>query len=112
MSKGIKVEEIVIGSGDVAERQHIVVVNLRIFLNRGEELHSSHHPDYPRQVIDLGRRHTIAGIRYGIEGMRVGGKRNFTLSPHLAWGEQGAGDTIPPNAVIRCEVELLEIMPR
>ncbi|MGO8902589.1 MAG: FKBP-type peptidyl-prolyl cis-trans isomerase [Isosphaeraceae bacterium] len=26
----------------------------------------------------------IAGLRYGVEGMRVGGLRRLTISPHLA----------------------------
>jgi hypothetical protein len=109
MPKGVKIQEIEFGTGAVAERHHTVVVNLRIFLNRGEELRSNHHPDYPRQVIDLHKRETIAGIRYGIEGMRVGGKRHFSIGPHLAYGADGIESTIPPNAVLRCEVELLEV---
>lgn len=109
MRKGIKIEEIAIGTGELAERRHSVVVNLRIFLSRGEELRSDHDPLYPRQVIDLHKRETIAGVRYGIEGMRVGGKRSFTISPHLAYGKDGVNHVIPPHASLRCEVELLEV---
>lgn len=109
MPKGVKIEEIEIGTGAVAERHHTVVVNLKVFLSRGEELWSGSHPTYPRQVIDLHKRETIAGVRYGIAGMRVGGKRHFIVSPHLSYGERGIENLIPPNAVLRCEVELLEV---
>jgi hypothetical protein len=54
----------------------------------------------------------MAGLRYGIEGMRVGGKRTITISSHLAYGEVGVPDKIPPNAMLRCEVELLEVRER
>jgi FKBP-type peptidyl-prolyl isomerase-like protein len=60
-------------------------------------------------LIDLGRRESIAGLRYGIPGMRVGGAREIVISPHLAYGEVGIPGRIPANALLRCEVELLEI---
>lgn len=42
-------------------------------------------------------------------GQRVGGKRELVVPPELGYGAQGAGDTIPPNSVLRFEVELLDI---
>jgi len=60
-------------------------------------------------AIDLSQRHQIAGLVKGIEGMRVGGKRELVVSPHLAYGEKGIPGSIPPKAVIRFEVELLEV---
>ena len=108
MPKGVKIVEEVIGSGAEARRGMTVAANVRIFLNRGDEV-TAEYPQAPRTVIDLGRRDTIAGIRYGIEGMRVGGRRSLVVSPHLAFGSEGMGDFVPPNAVIRCEVELLEV---
>jgi hypothetical protein len=107
MRSGVKVKEIVEGTGDVAARDKTVVVNVRMFLNRGNEIPNGGAG--PRLVIDLGQRECIAGLRYGIEGMRVGGQRYVTISPHLAYGQAGVPGIVPANAVIRCEVELLEI---
>ncbi|MBX3359578.1 MAG: FKBP-type peptidyl-prolyl cis-trans isomerase [Phycisphaeraceae bacterium] len=60
--------------------------------------------------IDLKRRGTIAGLRYGIEGMRVGGARRVTIPPHLGYGKTGAPAAgIPPGALLICDVELLEL---
>lgn len=47
--------------------------------------------------------------RYGIEGMRVGGQRELKISPHLAYGTEGVPGWIPPNAVLRALVELLDV---
>lgn len=108
MPKGVKITNDMPGEGREARRGDVVVVNLRMFLNQGNEV-TAEYPDSPRTVIDLGKRETIAGVRYGIEGMRAGGNRTFTVSPHLAYGEEGLGEWIPPKAVVRCEVELLEV---
>jgi hypothetical protein len=108
MTKGIEIKELIVGTGDEATKESIVAVNVREFLRRGDEV--SHSPLFgARDIIDLGRRECIAGLRYGIPGMRIGGIREILISPHLAYGKAGIPGLIPANALLRCEVELLEI---
>ena len=63
----------------------------------------------------LGDKDTLAGFNIGIGGgkeidaMKIDGKRVLILPPNLAYGEQGNGKKIPPNATLRFEVELLEV---
>ncbi|HYS76153.1 MAG TPA: FKBP-type peptidyl-prolyl cis-trans isomerase, partial [Burkholderiales bacterium] len=57
----------------------------------------------------LGKSEVMAGWEEGLNGMRVGGTRKLVVPPQLAYGEEGAGDTIPPNATLTFEVELLSV---
>jgi FKBP-type peptidyl-prolyl cis-trans isomerase len=53
-------------------------------------------------------RHQLAnGLFYGMDGMRVGGTRRLEVAPHLAYGERGVPDVIPPGAVVRAEISVL-----
>jgi hypothetical protein len=108
MPKGIDIHDVTIGSGEEALRGKTVVVNVRMFLNHGEEVIGAFHGG-PKIKIDLGKREYIPGLIRGIEGMHVGGYRTIVIGPHLAYGEKGLEGRVPPNALLRCEVELLEI---
>jgi len=57
----------------------------------------------------VGDRNAVAGFRYGIEGMRVGGTRRFRASPHLCYREAGCG-VIPKNAVLLVYIKHVEIV--
>jgi FKBP-type peptidyl-prolyl cis-trans isomerase len=52
------------------------------------------------------REFLIAGLFYGVEGMRIGGKRTLKISPHLAYRDKGIEAVIPPNAVLEIEVKI------
>ena len=51
----------------------------------------------------------IAGWTEGVQLMKVGSKYRFFVPPELAYGEQGAGQAIGPNATLIFDVELLSI---
>ncbi|NWX39763.1 FKB11 isomerase, partial [Steatornis caripensis] len=60
----------------------------------------------PLQV-ELGKRQVIPGEQ-GAAG-QGGEKRRAIIPPHLAYGKRGSPPTIPGNAVLRFEVELVAL---
>lgn len=57
----------------------------------------------------LGAGEVIKGWDIGIEGMKVGGKRQLICPPHMAYGKRGSPPAIPPQATLSFEVKLLGI---
>ena len=103
------VEEVKVGSGDVAVKGKMVSVHYTGRLTDGTKFDSSLDRGQPIQFA-LGTGRVIKGWDQGIDGMKVGGKRKLTIPPHLAYGERGTpGGPIPPNATLVFDVELTAV---
>jgi len=59
----------------------------------------------------LGAGKVIPGWDEGVAGMQIGGLRRLVVPPDLAYGEAGFPPTIPKDATLTFEVELLEVDP-
>jgi FKBP-type peptidyl-prolyl cis-trans isomerase FkpA len=57
----------------------------------------------------LGAGSVIAGWDQGLLGMRAGGKRTLIIPASLGYGRTGSGTTIPPDAPLLFEVELISV---
>ena len=77
--------------------------------NKGSRFDSSLDPGRQPFVITSLGAGTIQGFSRGIQGMRVGGIRRVVIPPELGYGAQGSGNTIPPNATLLFEIELLAV---
>ena len=122
---GLKLLEEREGEGVPANNGDRVLFNMRIFLNKGDEvlLNETQAEYLPREMIRvvdgvtlidrtfvLGRREAMAGVEQALMGVKVGGHRKVRISPHLAYRDKGIPDLIPPDAVLICELWLRDIV--
>ena len=104
----VGIEEITIGTGAEAVAGKNVTVHYTGILTDGTKFDSSLDRGEPF-TFNLGAGEVIAGWDQGVAGMKAGGKRKLTIPSSLGYGEAGAGDTIPPNATLIFDVELLKV---
>jgi len=77
-------------------------------LTDGTKFDSSADHEGPTPVT-LGEGRVIRGWEEGLLGMQVGEKRQLIVPPDLAYGPNGRGDKIPPNATLVFDVEMMGI---
>jgi FKBP-type peptidyl-prolyl cis-trans isomerase len=106
---GLKYVDIVVGTGQEAQKGQTVVVHYTGWLTDGMKFDSSVDRGQPFSFA-LGAGRVIKGWDEGVAGLKVGGKRTLMIPPQLGYGERGAGGVIPPNAELIFEVQLLEIV--
>jgi len=109
---GLKYIDEKVGTGDTAVKGKAVQVNYTGWLyvdgKRGAKFDSSLDRHQAFDFI-LGAKQVIAGWDEGVEGMKVGGKRELIIPPDLAYGSRAVGGVIPPKATLDFEVELLKV---
>ena len=110
LASGLQYEDLVVGSGKMAEPGMTVSVHYTGWLTdeAKTKFDSSLDRGQPFQF-QLGGGQVIQGWDEGVKGMRIGGKRKLTIPPDLGYGARGAGGVIPPNATLVFDVELLDV---
>jgi FKBP-type peptidyl-prolyl cis-trans isomerase FkpA len=107
-ASGLTIEDTVIGEGAAALAGRDITVHYAGWLANGTQFDSSKEKQDPFEFT-LGKKEVIPGWEEGLSGMKVGGTRKLVIPPQLAYGKEGAGDTIPPNETLTFEVELLAV---
>ena len=105
---GLQIETLVEGTGEEAKNGDDLSMHYTGWLTDGTKFDSSVDRGAPFSFV-LGQGRVIQGWEQGVLGMKIGEKRKLTIPSELGYGADGAGASIPPNATLVFEIELLEI---
>jgi peptidylprolyl isomerase len=106
----LKIEKTAEGTGDqTTKKGDTITVNYTGTLTDGTKFDSSLNPGRTPFSFTVGGGQVIKGWDQGLLDMKVGEKRKLTIPSSLGYGERGAGSSIPPNATLIFDVELLSI---
>lgn len=103
---GLRMTPLVEGDGPSPSARDVVRVHYHGTFEDGSVFDSSIERGQPA-VFPLDR--VIPCWTEALQRMKVGGKARLVCPPEIAYGERGAPPTIPPDATLTFEVELLGI---
>jgi peptidylprolyl isomerase len=105
----LQITDITVGEGAEATSGSTVVAHyVGVAHSNGEEFDASYNRGEPLSF-RLGVGQVISGWDAGIQGMRVGGRRQLVIPPHLAYGDTGAGSAIAPGETLIFVVDLVDV---
>ncbi|ANW22074.1 FKBP-type peptidyl-prolyl cis-trans isomerase [Streptomyces clavuligerus] len=105
----LKIRDIWEGDGAEAQPGQTVSVHyVGVAFSTGEEFDASWNRGQAFRF-PLGGGRVIAGWDQGVVGMKVGGRRELTIPPHLGYGDRGAGSAIKPGETLIFVVDLLAV---
>ena len=104
---GLKYSDLKVGDGATPKLGQKVQVHYIGWLENGREFNNSYKSGPPAEF-ELGPG-LIPGWNETLQTMKVGGKRRIIVPPNLAYGAAGRPPTIPPNATLTFEIELLRV---
>ena len=94
----LKIEDIVVGTGDEAKPGDTVDVHyVGVEFHSGEEFDASWNRG---ASISFPLRGLIQGWQEGIPGMKVGGRRQLTIPPEQAYGPAGSGHQLAGKTLV------------
>jgi peptidylprolyl isomerase len=107
--QSLVVKEIEKGSGEEAKSgDEVTVQYVGVDYKNGKEFDSSWSRSEPF-TFTLGSGQVIPGWEKGVEGMKVGGRRELIVPPQLGYGKAGSPPAIGPNETLVFVIDLLEI---
>ena len=105
--KALKEIDLIKGTGKVATAHSNVVVNYVGALYTTGKVFDASWNRKQTFPVQLGVGQVIKGWDQGIPGMRVGGRRELIIPASLAYGAAGSPPSIPGNATLIFDVDLL-----
>jgi peptidylprolyl isomerase len=103
------VEDLKTGDGAEAKAgDQVSVQYVGVLYDGGKQFDSSWDRGQPFDF-QLGSGQVIPGWDQGVEGMKVGGRRELIIPPNLGYGAQGQPPTIPPNSPLVFVIDLVSV---
>lgn len=109
MADGLQYADVVAGTGPAVQSGQCVTVQYTGWLTDGTKFDSSRDRAGGFQLIAGSGGQVIAGWQEGIPGVKVGGKRRLIIPSALGYGASGQPPTIPANATLIFDIEVLRI---
>ena len=103
-ASGLKIHDERVGDGPTPKMGQTVRVNYIGRFENGKEFNNSYNSGAPAEFRVGG---VIEGWNEALQTMKVGGKRKIWVPSKLAYGPQGKPPTIPPNANLEFDIELV-----
>ncbi|CAL9371037.1 FKBP-type peptidyl-prolyl cis-trans isomerase [Streptomyces sp. enrichment culture] len=105
----LEIKDIWVGEGPEAKAGDKVKVHyVGVSFSSGEEFDASWNRGTPLEF-QLGVGQVIPGWDQGVQGMKVGGRRQLIIPPHLAYGDRGAGGKIGPGETLIFVCDLVAV---
>lgn len=106
--KQLEVEDLVVGDGAAAKAGDKVTVN---YVGVGYDSKKEFDTSWGRGpfTFTLGSGEVIPGWDEGIVGMKVGGRRELTIPPEMAYGPEGYPPSIGPNETLIFVADLVSV---
>ena len=105
----LQLSDLTVGDGaEATPGAQVSVHYVGVAHSTGEEFDSSYNRGTPLDF-PLGAGRVIPGWDSGVAGMKVGGRRQLVIPPHLAYGDRGAGGVIKPGETLIFVVDLVDV---
>jgi len=105
----LEITDIWEGDGPVASAGDRVTVHyVGVAHSTGEQFDASWDRGEPLSF-QLGAGRVIPGWDQGLQGMKVGGRRQLIIPPGLAYGDRGAGNVIGPGETLIFVCDLVSV---
>ncbi len=95
------------GAGDDIVKGKVVTLDYQIWLLDGTLCYSSANDG--QKAFLVGQGGVESGLEEGILLLKKGSKATFIMPPHLAHGLLGDDDRIPSRAILRYEIEVIDV---
>ncbi len=94
------------GSGPIAKEGLELLLKVKGYFPAGDIFWTSEEIGSTFDIV-LGKTRLIDGFNECVALMRIGDIVTCIIPPHLGYKEKGSGETIPPNATLMFDIELI-----